>query len=96
MFHGEEVFALLAREPRAFPGARFVGHETFGATFGDDEPRTIAALPGRLRDQGVDAVVSRTGCADEPAVPGIHGLLDPAAVGANGSGRISCPPLVSP
>jgi hypothetical protein len=63
VFRGDEVFALLAHElRRRFPGVRFVGHETFGATFGGDEHRTIAGLPETLRDRGVDAVVSGMGC----------------------------------
>jgi hypothetical protein len=63
VFRGDEVFALLARElQRRFPGVRFVGHETFGATFGGDEHVTIAGLPGQLRDHGIDAVVSGMGC----------------------------------
>jgi hypothetical protein len=39
-----------------------VGWDVFGSIFGGDESRTITALPGRLRDLRVDAVVSAVGC----------------------------------
>lgn len=63
VFRGDEIFPVLEDAlRRRFPGARFVGWDAFGATFGGEEPRTIAELPGRLRRLGVDAVVSGVGC----------------------------------
>jgi hypothetical protein len=41
---------------------KFVPYTEFGATFGGDEHRTIAALPAALARHGVDAVVSGMGC----------------------------------
>jgi hypothetical protein len=63
VFRGDEIFPILEAElGRRFPGARFVPWDTFGATFGGAEPRTIGALPDRLRRLRVDAVVSAVGC----------------------------------
>ena len=63
VFRGDEIFPVLEGALRhRFPGARFVGWDAFGSTFGGEEPRTIAELPGRLRQLGVDAVVSGVGC----------------------------------
>ena len=63
VFRGDEIFPILEGALRQrFPGARFVDWSTFGSTFGGEEPRTIADLPSRLRQLGVDAVVSGIGC----------------------------------
>jgi hypothetical protein len=63
VFRGDEIFPVLEAElHQRFPGARFVRWGAFGSTFGGEEPRTIAELPGRLRRLGVDAVVSGVGC----------------------------------
>jgi hypothetical protein len=63
VFRGDEIFPILEGALRQrFPDARFVGWDAFGATFGGEEPRTIAGLPGRLRQLGVDAIVSGIGC----------------------------------
>jgi hypothetical protein len=63
VFRGDEIFPVLEAALRhRFPDARFVGWDTFGSTFGGEEPRTIAELPSRLRRLGVDAVVSGIGC----------------------------------
>jgi hypothetical protein len=63
LFRGDEIFPVLARELGArFPGVRFVGHEVFGSTHGDDEHRVLAELPAALRRHRVDAVISGMGC----------------------------------
>lgn len=63
VFRGDEIFPILESALRhRFPGARFVGWDAFGSTFGGDESRTIGELPDRLRKLGVDAVVSGVGC----------------------------------
>jgi len=63
VFRGDEIFPMLETElARRFPEMRFLPWETFGATFGGAEPRTIEALPDRLRQLHVDAVVSAVGC----------------------------------
>ena len=62
MFRGEEIFPLLARQLEdEFEGVEFVGFDAFGSTFGGDEHAVVEALPSRLRDLGVDAVISGVG-----------------------------------
>ncbi len=63
VFRGDEILPVVERElTRRFPRARFVRWDAFGAIYGGDEHRTIAALPDRLRQHGIDAVVSAVGC----------------------------------
>jgi hypothetical protein len=47
---------------RRFPGVRFVDYRVFGSTHGGDEHTTIAELPAKLREHGVDAVISGMAC----------------------------------
>ena len=62
MFRGEEIFPLLARQIEAeFEGVEFVGFDEFGSTFGGEEHAVIDALPSRLDELGVDAVISGIG-----------------------------------
>ena len=62
MFRGEEIFPLLARRLEAeYEGVEFVGFDAFGSTFGGEEHAVIDALPSRLREHGVDAVISGIG-----------------------------------
>jgi hypothetical protein len=63
MFRGDEMFPVLQEAiSDRFEDVSFVGHEAFGSTFGGDEEAVLAALPGRLRELNVDAVVSGVGC----------------------------------
>lgn len=63
LFRGDEIFPLLREElGRRFPGLRFVRYDVFGSTHGGDEHRVLAALPERLRQEGVDAVISGMAC----------------------------------
>lgn len=63
LFRGDEVFAIVQRElQRLAPGMRFVGYEAFGSTHGEDEREVLERLPGKLKELGVDAVVSGMGC----------------------------------
>lgn len=63
VFRGDEVFEFLEQGLKArFPGVRFVSWREFGSTHGSDEREVVAALPQRLRELGVDAVVSGMGC----------------------------------
>ncbi len=63
MFRGDEIFPIIAD---AIAGTAndvsFVSHAVFGSTFGGDEHAVLAALPDRLREHGIDAVVSGVGC----------------------------------
>jgi hypothetical protein len=63
VFRGDEVFEFLEQGLKArFPGVRFVSWREFGSTHGSDEREVVAALPQRLRERGVDAVISGMGC----------------------------------
>ena len=63
LFRGDEIFPMLASELSArYPGVEFVGHEAFGSTHGDEEHEIVAALPEKLREMEVDAVISGMGC----------------------------------
>ena len=57
-----EWFPLLRTElKRRFPGVNIIEAERFGLTHGPDERQIIADLPGKLREFGVDAVISGVG-----------------------------------
>ncbi|MFH1484441.1 MAG: hypothetical protein ABIH46_00075 [Chloroflexota bacterium] len=61
-FRGDEVFATIRREiQKQFPDTRFVGHEAFGNTHGPDEKQVLADLPGLLKKQSCDVVLSSMG-----------------------------------
>ena len=63
LFKGDEVFALLEEElKRRYPGIKFVSWREFGSTHGDDEKESLAALPERFKELGVDAVISGMAC----------------------------------
>ncbi|KWT92074.1 MULTISPECIES: hypothetical protein [unclassified Variovorax] len=59
LFRGDEIFDVVERQlNHRFQGMRFVGWREIGNIHGDDERRIVAALPGRLKALGVDAVVT--------------------------------------
>ena len=63
LFKGDEVFLLLEEElKRRYPGIKFVSWREFGSTHGDDEKESLAALPKRFKELGVDAVISGMAC----------------------------------
>jgi UDP:flavonoid glycosyltransferase YjiC (YdhE family) len=63
LFRGDEIFPILERElGQRWPGVKFVNYSVFGSTHGSDERQVLADLPGRLRDLGVDAVISGMAC----------------------------------
>ena len=63
MFRGEEIFPVIEESIRAqYAGAQFVSYTAFGSTFGGEEHAVLDALPGRLRELGIDAVISGNGC----------------------------------
>ena len=58
-----QPFDLLEEGLKArFPGIRFVSWREFGSTHGGEEREALAALPRRLKDLGVDAVISGMAC----------------------------------
>ena len=63
VFRGDEILPVVERElARRFRSVKFVPWDAFGSIYGGEERRTIDALPARLRQHGVDAVVSAVGC----------------------------------
>ena len=63
LFRGHELFPVREKDLKhRFSGIEIVGYDEFGNTHGGDEAEVIAALPNRLRDRRIDAVVSGVGC----------------------------------
>ncbi len=63
IFRGEEIFPVIEAELSArFDGVRFLSPDRFGNTHSTEEREVLAALPDRLRELGVDAVISGMGC----------------------------------
>jgi len=63
LFKGDVVFELLEEALKArFPDVKFVSWREFGSTHGGEEKAALAALPGRFRELGVDAVISGMAC----------------------------------
>ena len=63
VFRGDEIFPVLERTlTEACKDIEIVGYDAFGSTFGGNEHETLAALPQRLKDLEIDAVVSGVGC----------------------------------
>jgi len=61
LFRGDEIFEVLEAGLRdRYPDVKFVSWREFGNTHGSDEHAVMAALPGRLKALGVDAVISAT------------------------------------
>ncbi|MBM3345749.1 MAG: hypothetical protein FJY55_04525 [Betaproteobacteria bacterium] len=58
MFRGDHMFPLIqAGLAEKFPGSTFVPYSTFGNAHGHDEADMLAALPQKLREAKVEAVV---------------------------------------
>jgi hypothetical protein len=63
LFKGDVIFELLEEGLRQrFPDIRFVSWRDFGSTHGGEEREVLAALPQRLKELGVDAVISGMAC----------------------------------
>ena len=63
LFKGDVVFELLEEGlKKRYPGIKFVSWREFGSTHGGNEREALAALPQKLRDLGVDAVMSGMAC----------------------------------
>lgn len=62
-FRGDEMFPVIEDGLReTFGAVDFVGPDAFGTIFGGDEEAVLDALPEKLKDLGVDAVVCGVGC----------------------------------
>ena len=63
VFRGDEVFATLEEGLKTrFPNVSWVSYADFGSTHGRHEREIVAAIPGKLKELGVDAVISGMGC----------------------------------
>ena len=63
LFRGDEIFPILERElGQRWPGVKFVNYSVFGSTHGSEERKVLEELPGRLKELGVDAVISGMAC----------------------------------
>ncbi|MEZ5935600.1 MAG: UGSC family (seleno)protein [Alphaproteobacteria bacterium] len=83
VFRGDEIFPILQEAlSKAYPKARFVAYDTFGSTFGGEEHRVVAELPGRLSRNDVDVAVSGVGCygACTPAVMRASAAIERAGI----------------
>lgn len=63
IFRGDEIFGYLEEGLKArYPGVRFVSYTEFGNIHGGKEKEVLAALPQRLKERGVDAVICGMAC----------------------------------
>jgi hypothetical protein len=63
LFRGDEIFPILeAALAQRYPGVKFVDYRTFGSTHGAEEHEVLANLPARMRELGVDAIISGMAC----------------------------------
>ena len=53
---------LEAALAQRYPGVKFVDYRTFGSTHGAEEHEVLANLPARMRELGVDAIISGMAC----------------------------------
>ena len=63
LFKGDVVFNLLEEGlKQRYPGIKFISWRDFGSTHGGEEKDVLEKLPARLRELGVDAVISGMAC----------------------------------
>jgi hypothetical protein len=63
LFKGDIVFELLEEGlKKRYPKIKLVSWREFDSTHGGNEKAALAALPQKLRDFGVDAVMSGMAC----------------------------------
>jgi hypothetical protein len=63
LFKGDVVFELLEEGLKArYPDIQFVSWREFGSTHGGMEKEALEALPTKLREMGVNAVISGMAC----------------------------------
>ena len=62
LFRGDEMFDIISRKlAETYPGMKFIRHEVFGNTHGSQQKELLAAVPAKLKEHRVDAVVSSVG-----------------------------------
>ena len=58
VFKGDVMFDEIQKQFRqSYPGIEFVTHDVIGNIHGSDERAVVAAMPGRLKALGADAVI---------------------------------------
>ncbi len=63
LFRGDEIWPLIKRElSTRYQGLRFVDHDTFGSTHGEDEHQVLNSMPRVIAEMKIDAMVSGMGC----------------------------------
>ena len=63
IFKGDKMFEIWERElPKRFPGVEFVSWREFGEIHGANEHTVLEQLPQKLKEFGVDAVITAVGC----------------------------------
>ena len=63
IFRGDEVFDALEGGLKArYPGINFISWRDFGNMHGREERQIVAGLPQRMKELGVDAVISAMAC----------------------------------
>ena len=63
IFKGDVLFEVFEQEmSKRYPGIQFVSWREFGEIHGADEAEVLAALPEKLKQFNVDAVICGVGC----------------------------------
>ena len=63
VFRGDEVFPVVEKELiKRYPGIKIIGYEEFGTIHGVEEGDIVVTLPDRLKEKGVQAVITAVGC----------------------------------
>jgi len=63
IFKGDLMFEGFEEElKKLYPGISFISWREFGQFHGESEKKTLAELPEKLRQFGVDAVIAGVGC----------------------------------
>jgi hypothetical protein len=63
IFKGDVMFDVFEQElAKRYPGIKFVSWKEFGEVHGANEKEVLAALPERLKQFNVDAVICGVGC----------------------------------
>jgi len=62
LFRGDEIFEIVSTKLAAqYPGMKFVPYQVFGNTHGSQQRQLVAEIPDKLKQHGVDAVISSVG-----------------------------------
>ena len=63
IFKGDVLFEVFEEElTKLYPGIKFINWKKFGEIHGSNEAEALAALPEKLKQFNVDAVICGVGC----------------------------------